>query len=74
MGGKKKENPEEDSKLLSPEQYLNLIHNLTVRMAESRETEAGAVRSQAGLWTNTVAGSTEQGELRLPAIGARAFL
>ena len=45
-----------------------------VRTAEWRETESGAVRSQAGLKTNRVAMSTEQRELRLPALGARAFL
>ena len=41
---------------------------------ELKETETGAVRSQAGLSTNRVAGGTKQRELRLPAIGARAFL
>lgn len=45
-----------------------------VRMVESREKEAGAVRSQAGLSINRVAGSTELRELRLHTIGARAFL
>ena len=47
---------------------------VAAKTAEWRETEAGAVRSQAGLLTNRVAGSTEQRELRLPALGARAFL
>ena len=47
---------------------------LSVRMAESRETEAGAVGSQAGLSAKTMSGSTEQREPRLPAMEAGAFL
>lgn len=44
------------------------------RMAESKETEAGTVRSQSSLSTSRGAGSAEQRELGLPATGAKAFL
>ena len=46
----------------------------TVRIAELKGTETGAVRWQVGLLTNRVARGPEQRELRLPTIGARAFL
>ena len=55
--------------------WLSRFKNLTVRTVRKKEeAETGVMRSQAGLLTNRVAGSTEQRELRLPAIGARAFL
>lgn len=50
-----------------------ISHVLSLRAAESKGTETGAVGSQAGLSTNRVPGSTEQRELRLPASRARAF-
>jgi len=68
--------------LTLPSQYLTFIfkkpvgaqvntHKLvSFRTVKLRETEAGAVRWQASLSTNIVAGSTKQRELRLPAIWA----
>ena len=47
---------------------------VSVRTLKSRETEAGAVRLEAGLWTTRVAGRTEHREVRLSAIRARASL
>ena len=45
----------------------------SVRTAESKMTETGAVRLQAGLSTSRAGRSTEQRELRLPAIGGKGF-
>ena len=45
-----------------------------VRTVELKETEAGAVRSRAGLLTNRVAGSMKQRELRPPVVGQGRFL
>ena len=45
----------------------------TVRTAEWRETEAGAVRSQAGLSTNRVAGALSRENSGSPLLGQGFF-
>ena len=49
--------------------YIYIYIFTLVRAVDLRETEAGAVKLQAGLLTNRVTGSTEQRELSLPSVG-----